>query len=67
MYRVGKTKPVKMTRERIKIAAGTRAWNRVRVAEPIVRKIIDMTMTLEKEMSKKKKKGPTSLRKFVMK
>jgi hypothetical protein len=51
----------------MRIAAGTKAWNKVREAEAIVRKIIDMTMTVVKLMSKKKKKAPGSRRRFVKK
>lgn len=48
-------------------AEGTSAWNSVREAEPMKRNIIDMTMTVAKLMSRKKKKAPGSLRRFVMK
>jgi hypothetical protein len=51
----------------IRIPAGTRAWKSERASEAIVRNIIDMTKTVEKEMSRKKKKGPGSLLKLVMK
>lgn len=51
----------------MRIAAGTRAWNRVREAEPMVRKIMDMTMTVAKLMSQKKKKAPGSRRRLVIK
>ena len=49
------------------MAAGTSAWNKVREAEAIVRKIMDMTRTVTNDMSRKKKKGPGSLRRLVMK
>jgi len=48
-------------------AAGTMACERVRDALAIVRNIIDMVMTVTKEISRKKKKAPASRRRFVMK
>jgi hypothetical protein len=56
MYRFGMTNPVKITKSKIKRAAGTSAWNSVRDDEAMVRKIIDMDMTVKKEIRRKKKK-----------
>ena len=61
------TKPVKMISARMVRAVGTSAWNNVLDAEPTKRNIMDMTMTVEKLIKRKKKNGPGSLRKLVMK
>lgn len=60
-------KPVKMTRSRMRMAAGTRACDRVRDEEARVRKIILIASTVKNEKSRKKKKGPGSRRRFVKK
>jgi hypothetical protein len=61
------TKPVKTTRARMRMAAGTMACDKVRDAEAIVRKIILIERTTVKDIKRKKKKGPGSLLKFVIK
>ncbi len=67
MYWMGMTKPVKMTRIRIRMAAGTIAWDSVRDEEAIVLKIIDMVMTVKKVNRRKKKNAPGVRLRFVMK
>jgi hypothetical protein len=51
----------------MRIAAGTRAWDRVRDVAAIVRKSMDMVNVVTKEKSKKTKNAPGSRRRFVMK
>ena len=48
-------------------AAGARACARVLVIEPTSRKNIDMAISILNAISKKKKNGPGSRRKLVMK
>jgi hypothetical protein len=64
---MGITKPVNMTKARIRIAAGTMACDIVRDAEASDRKIPDMTRTVKKDVNRKKKNAPGSRLRFVMK
>jgi hypothetical protein len=52
---MGMAKPVKMTRARIIMAAGTMACERVREELAMVLNIIDMQTTVTKLMRRKKK------------
>ena len=56
-----------MTIAKIKIAAGAKACESVRETDAMVRKSIDMVNVKKKEISKKKKNGPGSLRRLARK
>lgn len=58
---------MKVTNARMSRAAGTIACESVRDAEAIVLKIMDMQSVTRNVMKRKKKKGPGSRRRLVMK
>jgi len=67
MYGIGREKPVKVTKPKIRIAAGVIACTKLRETEARVLKNMDMAKVVKKDIKRKKKKGPGSLRRNVMK
>ena len=67
MYWTGTAKPVYMTIMIRMTEAGARACSTLLLIEAISRNIMLMARSIAKEMSKKKKKGPGSRRRFVIK
>jgi hypothetical protein len=62
-----KFSPAYAKRSRIRMAAGARACERVLEIEAMKRKSMDIVRVAVKLMSRKKKKGPGSLRRLAMK
>jgi len=60
-------KPVYMTRPKMRMAAGARACTSDLDREAMERKNMDITMVRVKEIRTKKKKGPGSRLRLVMK
>lgn len=61
------TKPVYIVSARIKSDEGIMACDKVREKDAMLRKTIDIVNVIVNPNKKKMKKGPTSLRRFVMK
>jgi hypothetical protein len=67
MSPMGMTKPVYTISDNIKIAAGARAWTRERELAPMVLNTMERDKVMQKENSRKVKKAPGVLLRFVMK
>ena len=67
MYVVGRVKPVYIISPVISMAANGRASTRDLVRDAMDRKNIDMVRVRQNDVNTKKKKGPGSLLRFVIK